>query len=60
MEELNLEDIKTISVYLIDKNGNGYVGNIDTGFIALIAGLCKFYPIDDLVEIPISDIISRH
>lgn len=59
MKELNLEDIKLISVYLIDKNGNGYVGNIDTGFIGLIARLCEFYPIDNLEEIPISDIIKK-
>lgn len=60
MEELNLEDIKNISVYVIDKNGNGYVANIDnTGFIELITGLCKFYPIGELAEIPISDIIEK-
>lgn len=59
MKELNLEDIKIMSVYVIDKNGNGYVGSIDTEFIALIAGLCKFYPIDNLTEIPISDIIKK-
>lgn len=57
MKELELNDIENISVYLIDKNGNGYVGGIDTEFIALIAGLCKFYPVDNLEEIPISNII---
>lgn len=60
MKELELNDIENISVYLIDKNGNGYVGSIDAGFIALIAGLCTFYPVDNLEQIPISDIIKKY
>lgn len=59
MKELELNDIENISVYLIDKNGNGYVGSIDTEFITLIARLCTFYPVDNLEQIPISQIIKK-
>ena len=59
MKELELNDISHISIYLIDKNGNGYVGNIDTGFISILAQLTTFYPVDNIQQIPISDIIKK-
>jgi hypothetical protein len=43
---MTTDDIKKMSVYMMDKDGNGYVGNVPEGFYPLIAGCVKFVKVD--------------
>lgn len=43
---MTTEDIKKMTVYMMDKDGNGYIGNVPEGFYPLIAGCVKFVKVD--------------
>lgn len=52
---MTTEDIKKMSVYMMDEDENVYVGNVPEGFYPLIAGCVKFVKVDkekfEVVEI---------
>lgn len=39
---MTTEDIKKMTVYMMDEDENVYVGNVPEGFYHLIAGCVKF------------------
>ncbi|WP_302249806.1 hypothetical protein [uncultured Alistipes sp.] len=43
---MTTEDIKKMSVYMMDEDENVYVGNVPEGFYPLIAGCVKFVKVD--------------
>ena len=59
MKTLDLENIETISVYLIDKDGNGYVGVIDSAYAALIVQMTTFYQAEGIESVPLESVIKK-
>lgn len=59
MKTLDLEGIESISVYLIDENGNGYVGVIDPAYAALIAQMTTFYQAEGIESVPLESVIKK-
>lgn len=60
---MTTEDIKKMSVYMMDEDENVYVGNVPEGFYPLIAGCVKFVKVDkekfEMVEINLFEITDK-
>lgn len=60
---MTTEDIKKMSVYMMDEDENVYVGNVPEGFYPLIAGCVKFVKVDkekfEVVEINLFEITDK-
>lgn len=60
---MTTEDIKKMSVYMMDEDENVYVGNVPEGFYPLIAGCVKFVKVDKekfgVVEINLFEITDK-
>lgn len=59
MNTLDPENIESISIYLIDKNGNGYVGAIDPAYAVLIAQMTTFYQAEGIESVPLESVIKK-
>lgn len=58
--ELDCENIEIASISIIDKDGNGYISNINPQILGIISPFLKFVAVKDKLEkVSLEEIVKR-